>query len=79
MIDTKTADDATAFGFQVHCGQSADGALAGRHWWTLMRDGWGEPEVSPADWATAERAWTNACVALVSERELERDAGAAAT
>lgn len=58
---------AQAFGYQVHQGTSLDAELAGRWWWTLMQDGWGEPECSFGDFATEAEAWDDAVVAHAGE------------
>ena len=47
-------------GYCVHQGTQADGELDRLFWWTLMREGWMEPEVSQGEWATAEEARTDA-------------------
>lgn len=56
-----------AVGYQVHQGTPADGDLAGRWWWTLFQPGWGECEVSPGDFDTAEQAWANAAAAHAAD------------
>lgn len=57
---------AAAFGYEVHQGTEADGALAGRWWWTLSQDGWSGIECGP-DFATEDEAWDDAVVAHASE------------
>lgn len=66
MTSTKAHDFAFAHahGYRVHHGTADGGGLAGLYWWTRMRPGWCEPEVSEGQWATqaeAEQAAARAC------------------
>lgn len=57
---------AEAYGYAVHQGTKADGALAGRWWWTLSKDGWSAVECGP-DFATEGEAWDDAVIAHAGE------------
>jgi hypothetical protein len=61
---------AEALGFQVYRGTAEDDELAGRCWWTLMQDGWGEVEVSQEDYDTMDDAWEAAILARALDSEL---------
>ena len=54
-------------GYHVHQGTPEDGELDRLFWWTLMREGWTEPEVSNGEWATRGDAERAAVAALEQE------------
>ena len=62
-----TFEDAMNAGYRVHCGTAEDGELSGMHWWTLVRPGWAEPEVSRDEWPSSTEAEDAAVTALAAE------------
>lgn len=63
-----------ATGFEVHNGDSDDGDLAGRWWWTLSRDGWSAVEAQPDESANECEAWLSALACALAEAEISMDA-----
>lgn len=62
-----TFKDAMNAGYRVHFGTAKDGELSGMHWWTLVRPGWAEPEVSSEEWPSSTEAEDAAVAALAAE------------
>lgn len=51
-------------------GDDSNAELAGRYWWTLLRDGWSGVECGP-DFATASEATDDAVAALLADEDLD--------